>query len=155
MILRSLNDISTVIGAGIDSVLTGGALAVKRSNNRGLLTGALTRLTSASDCDGSVSVTTANSRYIAEAFGYDSRERVAESVSVDHRGVALRESVTYSVSGLPVSTTTLRCAPDGTVEKLAFAYAYDELERQVSVTTSVNDVEMARSATVYDGIGIA
>ena len=91
--------------------------------------------------------------YIAEAFGYDSRERVAESVSVDAQGVTVRESVTYSSSGLPISSVSQRLAPDGTVEKLAFAYTYDDFERQTSVTTSVNDVGMARSITVYDGIG--
>ena len=91
--------------------------------------------------------------YIAEAFGYDSRERVAESVSVDAQGVTVRENVTYSSSGLPMSSLTQRFAPDGTVEKLAFAYTYDDFERQTSVTTSVNDVGMARSITVYDGIG--
>ncbi len=91
--------------------------------------------------------------YIAEAFGYDSRERVAESVSVDAQGVTVRESVTYSSSGLPISSVSQRLAPDGTVEKLAFAYTYDDFERQTSVTTSVNDVGMAKSITVYDGIG--
>lgn len=91
----------------------------RRLRNGGTTTGMLTRLTSASDCDGSVSVNTTNSKYVAEAFGYDNRERVAESVSVDHQGVALRESVVYSLSGLPVSTMTLRCAPDGMVENIA------------------------------------
>ena len=91
--------------------------------------------------------------YIAEAFGYDSRERVAESVSVDAQGVTVRKSVTYSSSGLPISSVSQRLAPDGTVEKLAFAYTYDDFERQTSVTTSVNDVGMAKSITVYDGIG--
>ena len=91
--------------------------------------------------------------YIAEAFGYDSRERVAESVSVDAQGVTVRENVTYSSSGLPISSVSQRLAPDGTVEKLAFTYTYDDFERQTSVTTSVNDVGMAKSITVYDGIG--
>ncbi len=91
--------------------------------------------------------------YVAEVFGYDSREHVAESVSVDAQGVAVRENVSYSTSGLPITTVTQRFAPDGSVEKLALAYTYDDFERQTSVTTSVNDVGMARSITVYDGIG--
>ena len=36
---------------------------------------------------------------------------------------------------------------------LSVAYTYDDFERQTSVTTSVNDVGMAKSITVYDGIG--
>lgn len=139
--------------AGIDSVLSAKPLTVKRSNNRGLLTGCISRVNSAADFDGSVIVSGYSGDYIAEAFGYDSRGRVAESVSVDPQGVAVRESVTHSSSGLPLSSVTQRFAPEGTVEKLAFAYTYDDFERQTSVTTSVNDVEMARSITVYDGIG--
>ena len=153
MIFRSLYDILTVIGAGIDSVLSAAPLTVKRGNNRGLLTATLSRVNSAADFDGSVTVGGMPGNYIAEAFGYDSRERVAESVSVDAQGVTVRENVTYSSSGLPMSSVTQRFAPDGTVEKFAFAYTYDDFERQTSVTTSVNDVEMARSITVYDGIG--
>ena len=139
--------------AGIDSVLSAAPLTVKRGNNRGLLTATLSRVNSAADFDGSVTVGGTAGNYIAEAFGYDSRERVAESVSVDAQGVTVRENVTYSSSGLPMSSVTQRFAPDGTVEKLAFAYTYDDFERQTSVTTSVNDVETARSITVYDGIG--
>lgn len=139
--------------AGIDSVLSARPLTVKRGNNRGLLTATLSRVNSAADFDGSVTVGGTAGKYIAEAFGYDSRERVAESVSVDAQGVTVRENVTYSSSGLPMSSVTQRFAPDGTVEKLAFAYAYDDFERQTSVTTSVNDVGMAKSITVYDGIG--
>ena len=153
MIFRSLYDILTVIGAGIDSVLSAAPLTVKRGNNRGLLTATLSRVNSATDFDGSVTVGATAGNYIAEAFGYDSRERVAESVSVDAQGVTVRENVTYSSSGLPMSSVTQRFAPDGSVEKLAFVYTYDDFERQTSVTTSVNDVEMARSITVYDGIG--
>lgn len=139
--------------AGIDSVLSTSPLTVKRGNNRGLLTATLSRVNSAADFDGSVTVGGTAGNYIAEAFGYDSRERVAESVSVDAQGVTVRENVTYSSSGLPMSSVTQRFAPDGSVEKLAFAYTYDDFERQTSVTTSVNDVEMAKSITVYDGIG--
>ena len=153
MIFRSLYDILTVIGAGIDSVLSAAPLTVKRGNNRGLLTATLSRVNSAADFDGSVTVGATAGNYIAEAFGYDSRERVAESICVDAEGVTVRENVTYSSSGLPMSSVTVRRAPDGTVEKLAFAYTYDDFERQTSVTTSVNDVGMARSITVYDGIG--
>ena len=36
---------------------------------------------------------------------------------------------------------------------LSVAYTYDDFERQTSVTTSVNDMGMAKSITVYDGIG--
>ena len=153
MIFRSLYDILTVIGAGIDSVLSAAPLTVKRGNNRGLLTATLSRVNSAADFDGSVTVGGMPGNYIAEAFGYDSRERVAESVSVDAQGVTVRENVTYSSSGLPISSVSQRFAPDGTVEKLAFAYTYDDFERQTSVTSSVNDVGMAKSITVYDGIG--
>ncbi len=153
MIFQDWNDISTVISAGIDSVLSAAPLTVKRGNNRGLLTATLSRVNSAADFDGSVTVGGTAGNYIAEAFGYDSRERVAESVSVDAQGVTVRENATYSSSGLPMSSVTQRFAPDGTVEKLAFAYAYDDFERQTSVTTSVNDVGMAKSITVYDGIG--
>ena len=145
--------ITMAVCAGLDSVLSVKPLTVKRSNNRGLLTGSITRINSAADFDGSVTVGGMPGNYIAEAFGYDSRERVAESVSVDAQGVTVRENVTYSSSGLPMSSVTQRFAPDGTVEKLAFAYTYDDFERQTSVTTSVNDVEMAKSITVYDGIG--
>ena len=139
--------------AEIDSVLSAAPLTVKRGNNRGLLTATLSRVNSAADFDGSVTVGATAGNYIAEAFGYDSRERVAESVSVDAQGVTVRENVTYSTSGLPITTVTQRFAPDGSVEKLALAYTYDDFERQTSVTTSVNDVGMARSITVYDGIG--
>ncbi len=139
--------------AGIDSVLSASPLNVTRSNNRGLLTATLSRINSAADFDGSVTVGATAGNYIAETFGYDSRERVAESVSVDAQGVTVRENVTYSSSGLPMSSVTQRFAPDGSVEKLAFAYTYDDFERQTSVTTSVNDVGMAKSITVYDGIG--
>ena len=139
--------------AGIDSVLSARPLTVKRGNNRGLLTATLSRVNSAADFDGSVTVGGMPGNYIAEAFGYDSRERVAESVSVDAQGVTVREGVTYSSSGLPISSVSQRLAPDGTVEKLAFTYTYDDFERQTSVTTSVNDVGMAKSITVYDGIG--
>ena len=139
--------------AGIDSVLSARPLTVKRGNNRGLLTATLSRVNSAADYDGSVTVGGTAGNYIAEAFGYDSRERVAESVSVDAQGITVRENVTYSSSGLPMSSVTQRFAPDGSVEKLAFAYTYDDFERQTSVTTSVNDVGMAKSITVYDGIG--
>ena len=153
MIFQDWNDISTVISAGIDSVLSASPLTVKRGNNRGLLTATLSRVNSAADFDGSVTVGARAGNYIAEAFGYDSRERVAESVSIDAQGVTVRENVTYSSSGLPMSSVNVRRAPDGTVEKLALAYTYDDFERQTSVTTSVNDVGMARSITVYDGIG--
>ncbi len=139
--------------AGIDSVLSARPLTVMRGNNRRLLTATLSRVNSAADFDGSVTVGGTAGNYIAEAFGYDSRERVAESVSVDAQGVTVRENVTYSSSGLPMSSVTQRFAPDGSVEKLAFAYTYDDFERQTSVTTSVNDVGMAKSITVYDGIG--
>ena len=139
--------------AGIDSVLSAAPLTVKRGNNRGLLTATLSRVNSAADFDGSVTVGGTAGNYIAEAFGYDSRERVAESVSIDAQGVTVRENVTYSSSGLPMSSVTVRRAPDGSVEKLALAYTYDDFERQTSVTTSVNDVETARSITVYDSIG--
>ncbi|MDE6757638.1 MAG: hypothetical protein K2J66_10965, partial [Muribaculaceae bacterium] len=57
--------------AGLDSVLTLRPLKVKRGNNRGLLTGMLSRVTGAADFDGSVTVTSANCRYVASAMGYD------------------------------------------------------------------------------------
>lgn len=139
--------------AGLDSVLSVKPLTVKRSNNRGLLTGSLTRINSAADFDGSVIVSGASGNYIAEAFGYDSRERVAESISVDPQGVAVRENSTYSSSGLPLTTNTVRRAPDGDIEELGFVYTYDDFDRQTSVTTSVNGVEMAVSATSYDAVG--
>ena len=139
--------------AGIDSVLSASPLNVTRSNNRGLLTATLSRINSAADFDGSVTVGATAGNYIAETFGYDSRERVAESVSVDAQGVTVRENVSYSTSGLPITSVTQLFAPGGSAEKLALAYTYDDFERQTSVTTSVNDVGMARSITVYDGIG--
>ncbi|MDE6199869.1 MAG: RHS repeat-associated core domain-containing protein, partial [Muribaculaceae bacterium] len=139
--------------AGLDSVLSAKPLTVKRSNNRGLLTGSITRINSAADFDGSVIVSGASGNYIAEAFGYDSRERVAENVSVDPHGVAVRENSTYSSSGLPLTTNTVRRAPDGDIEELGFVYAYDDFDRQTSVTTLVNGVEMAVSATSYDAVG--
>ncbi|MDE6345759.1 MAG: RHS repeat-associated core domain-containing protein [Muribaculaceae bacterium] len=153
MIFQDLIDILAGDCAGIDSVLSVKPLTVKRSNNRGLLTGSITRINSAADFDGSVIVSGASGNYIAEAFGYDSRERVAENVSVDPQGVAVRENSTYSSSGLPLTTNTVRRAPDGDIEELGFVYAYDDFDRQTSVTTSVNGVEMAVSATSYDAVG--
>ena len=139
--------------AGLDSVLTLRPLKVKRGNNRGLLTGMLSRVTGAADFDGSVTVTSANCRYVASAMGYDGRERVAVCVSVDPQGVEVRESVTYSASGLPTASVSERRDMAGGTGTLSLVYGYDDLERQTSVTASVDGVEMARSTTAYDGIG--
>ena len=147
------SDILTNDCAGLDSVLTLRPLKVKRGNNRGLLTGMLSRVSGAADFDGSVTVTSANCRYVASAMGYDGRERVAVSVSIDPQGVEVRESVTYSASGLPTATVSERRDMAGGTGTLSLVYGYDDLERQTSVTASVDGVEMARSTTAYDGIG--
>ncbi len=138
--------------AALDSVLAAKPLTVKRSNNRGLLTGTLSRVNAARDFDGSAP-SVAGARYVATALGYDSRERVGESVSVDHQRVAVSETSTYSMSGLPLTVATVRRGPDGGVEKIASTYTYDDFERQTSVVTSINDADIARSVTNYDGVG--
>ncbi len=138
--------------AALDSVLAAKPLTVKRSNNRGLLTGTLSRINAACDFDGSAP-SVAGARYVATALGYDSRERVGESVSVDHQRVAVSETSTYSMSGLPLTVATVRRDPDGGVEKIASTYTYDDFERQTSVVTSINDADIARSVTNYDGVG--
>lgn len=52
--------ITIAVCAGLDSVLSAEPLTVKRSNNRGLLTGSLTCINSAADYDGSVIVSRAS-----------------------------------------------------------------------------------------------
>ncbi len=141
------------IFSGLDSALTAHPLTIKRYNNRGLLTGSLTRTTAAGDCDGSRTVTTANSRYIATALGYDSRERVGHSVSVDHDGIAVSQRSELSVSGLPLISDTERHSTDGTIQKITQTFEYDDFDREIAVTTVVDGVEMARSSSSYDGVG--
>lgn len=133
--------------------LSSSPLTIKRSNNKGLLTATLTRVTTPADFDGSISPTTSNSLYTASVYGYDNRERVAESVEVDYNGVAIVERTSYSGADLPLVERIERTDTAGVVTTVSHQYLYDNLDRKISVTTTVDGEEVARTATTYDDKG--
>ena len=132
---------------GVPSTLTATAVSgfpVDSSIGHGLQTGSATAIL------GNDSVT----GYTYSAMYYDSRYRVAQVRATDHTGGTVTTCTAYSFTGRPVNVKAMRTKSGTGTTTVDNAYTYDEADRPLTVTHSVNgSTPVTISSYTYDALG--
>lgn len=115
--------------------------SAKNNNVRGQLTG--TRVYELGD----------STKYTATANYYDTNGRVIQKRSSTHLGGYIKEDISYTFSGKPLSERKVH-SKSGVTHTEIYTYLYDHAERLTKVSHSLNgSTPIALSEYVYDEVG--